>query len=206
MSVAITRIGDREAQASPTAPSVLAAPGPVVVIATPSLPGRARVAVGGVRGGLLVAHADEADRGLAQRLPEREVVDSGQSEADLDARALELVDDHLRTRGHGPDRTAQVARAIADRGSVARLPHAVFGLLLTACVVFLFTGAHALRRGGGRDRGRADGRPDRAAALTRGSPSGCSRSPTARGRSATWIPRGSTRSSSCRSCSRRPAL
>ena len=38
MSVAITRIGDRDAQASPTAPSVLAAPGPVVVIATPSLP------------------------------------------------------------------------------------------------------------------------------------------------------------------------
>jgi hypothetical protein len=31
-------IGDREAHASPTAPRVLAAPGPVVVIATPSLP------------------------------------------------------------------------------------------------------------------------------------------------------------------------
>ena len=38
MSVAMTRIGEREAHASPTAPSVLAAPGPVVVIATPSLP------------------------------------------------------------------------------------------------------------------------------------------------------------------------
>ena len=38
MSVAITRIGWREAQASPTAPKVLAAPGPVVVSATPSRP------------------------------------------------------------------------------------------------------------------------------------------------------------------------
>jgi len=38
MSVAMTRIGEREAHASPTAPSVLAAPGPVVVNATPSRP------------------------------------------------------------------------------------------------------------------------------------------------------------------------
>jgi hypothetical protein len=38
MSVAMTRIGEREAQASPTAPSVFAAPGPVVVSATPSRP------------------------------------------------------------------------------------------------------------------------------------------------------------------------
>ena len=38
MSVAMTRIGVREAHASPTAPSVFAAPGPVVVMATPSLP------------------------------------------------------------------------------------------------------------------------------------------------------------------------
>src|SRR5690349_3598936 len=38
MSVAITRIGERDAHASPTAPSVLAAPGPVVVSATPRRP------------------------------------------------------------------------------------------------------------------------------------------------------------------------
>ena len=38
MSVAITRIGEREAHASPTAPRVFAAPGPVVVSATPSRP------------------------------------------------------------------------------------------------------------------------------------------------------------------------
>ena len=38
MSVAITSTGDRAAHASPTAPSVLAAPGPVVVMATPSRP------------------------------------------------------------------------------------------------------------------------------------------------------------------------
>ena len=66
---------------------------------------RPRVAVGRVRGGLLVADADEPDRGLAQRLPQREVVDPGQPEADLDARALELVDDDLRSRGIGPDAT-----------------------------------------------------------------------------------------------------
>ena len=38
MSVAITSTGERDAHASPTAPSVFAAPGPVVVSATPSLP------------------------------------------------------------------------------------------------------------------------------------------------------------------------
>ena len=38
MSVAITRIGWRDAQASPTAARVLAAPGPVVVSATPRRP------------------------------------------------------------------------------------------------------------------------------------------------------------------------
>ena len=38
MSVAITSSGWREAHASPTAPSVFAAPGPVVVSATPSRP------------------------------------------------------------------------------------------------------------------------------------------------------------------------
>ena len=38
MSVAITSTGWREAHASPTAASVLAAPGPVVVSATPSRP------------------------------------------------------------------------------------------------------------------------------------------------------------------------
>jgi hypothetical protein len=38
MSVAITRTGWRDAQASPTAARVLAAPGPVVVSATPRRP------------------------------------------------------------------------------------------------------------------------------------------------------------------------
>ena len=37
-SVAITTTGEREAQASPTAPSVFAAPGPVVTRATPTFP------------------------------------------------------------------------------------------------------------------------------------------------------------------------
>ena len=92
MSVAITRIGVRDAQASPTAPSVLAAPGPVVVKRDAELAAGARVPVGRVRRGLLVADADEADPGLAERLPERQVVHTGQAEADLDARVLQLLE------------------------------------------------------------------------------------------------------------------
>ncbi len=38
MSVAITSTGDPDAIASPVAPNVLAAPGPVVTTATPSRP------------------------------------------------------------------------------------------------------------------------------------------------------------------------
>ena len=59
-------------------------------------PGRPRVAVGGVRRGLLVADADEPDRRVAQRLPQREVVHAraGRSTT-LDAALLEQVDDQL---------------------------------------------------------------------------------------------------------------
>ncbi len=111
MSVAITRIGEREAHASPTAPSVFAAPGPGRRQRDAEPARRAGVAVGGVGRGLLVAHADEPDRRRPQRLPEREVVDSGQAEADLHARPLELFDDDLRASGHGPhgiERTRQL--------------------------------------------------------------------------------------------------
>ena len=85
MSVAITRIGDRDAHASPTAPERVrrARPGRGQRHAQPAR--RARVPVGGVGGRLLVADADEPDRRLAQRLPEREVVHAGQPEADLHA-------------------------------------------------------------------------------------------------------------------------
>ena len=62
MSVAITRIGWREAHASPTAPRVLAAPGPGGRERHPQPAGGARVAVGRVGGGLLVAYAHQADR------------------------------------------------------------------------------------------------------------------------------------------------
>ena len=64
-------------------------------------PGRAGVPVRGIRGRLLVAHADQPDRRRAQRLPQREVVDPGQAEAHLDAGVLELRDDDLGTGGHG---------------------------------------------------------------------------------------------------------
>ena len=71
MSVAITRIGWREAQASPTAPSVLAAPGPGGGERDAQPPARAGVAVGGVGGGLLVPHAHQPDRRAVQLAPQR---------------------------------------------------------------------------------------------------------------------------------------
>ena len=100
MSVAITRIGEREAQASPTAPSVFAAPGPGRRQRDAEPAGGAGVAVRRVGRGLLVADADEPDRGRPQRLPQREVVHAGQPEADLHSRPLELFDDDLRSSGH----------------------------------------------------------------------------------------------------------
>ena len=62
MSVAITSTGWREAQASPTAASVLAAPGPGGGERDAQPPAGAGVAVGRVGGGLLVAHAHQPDR------------------------------------------------------------------------------------------------------------------------------------------------
>ena len=64
------------------------------------LAGGARVAVGGVGRGLLVADADQPDRGFAQRCPEREVVHAWKPETDADARSLELGNDDLRSGGH----------------------------------------------------------------------------------------------------------
>ena len=101
--------------------------------------GRPRVAVRRVRRGLLVAHADEPDRRRAQRLPQREVVDAGQPEADLHPGPFELVDDDLRTRGHrrrklSDDRGSRSAPSVPTAGAVIRrtalLPHAVFAALL----------------------------------------------------------------------------
>ncbi len=61
----------------------------------------ARVPVGRVDGRLLVADADEPDRRLRQRLPDREVVDAWQPEGNRDAEALERLDD--ADRGGGGD-------------------------------------------------------------------------------------------------------
>ena len=67
----------------------------------PEPPGRAGVAVGRVGGRLLVAHADQPDRRVPQRLPQRQVVHSREAEADLDPAFLEEVDDQMRAGGHG---------------------------------------------------------------------------------------------------------
>ena len=58
------------------------------------------VAVGRVRGGLLVAHPDEPDRRLLERPPEREVVHARQSERHLDAGRLERPDYGVRPCQH----------------------------------------------------------------------------------------------------------
>ena len=55
------------------------------------LAGRARVAVGGVRGDLLVARRDEPDPALAERVEERDVRVAAQAEDDLDAEPLEIL-------------------------------------------------------------------------------------------------------------------
>jgi hypothetical protein len=65
------------------------------------LPGRPRIAVGRVGGGLLVPDPDQPDARVAQRLPQRQVVHAGQPEAQLDAALLEQIDDETRAGGHG---------------------------------------------------------------------------------------------------------
>ena len=57
-----------------------------------------RIAVGGVRRGLLVTDPDEADRRTGERLPDRQVVDPGQAERDLDPEALERLHHPARRR------------------------------------------------------------------------------------------------------------
>ncbi len=106
MSDAITTTGECDAHASPTAPSVFAAPGPVVVSATPSCAGRAGVAVGRVGAALLVARADDPDAGLRARGPEREVVHARQPEHGVDAPSRSTQ----RRSATGPVLAARVAR------------------------------------------------------------------------------------------------
>ena len=99
----------------------------MVVSATPSLPRGARVAVGGVGGGLLVADAHEPDRRFAERAPEREVVHAGQAEGHLDARASSAAHRGSRACQHAvrmesSQRTSPVRAACgrARRGPLAR--------------------------------------------------------------------------------------
>ena len=61
-------------------------------------PGRARVAVRGIHGGLLVAHDDRADGGPLERVEDREVVHTRDAEHDLDAEGFELVGEDARAR------------------------------------------------------------------------------------------------------------
>lgn len=58
--------GASQVQPFPVAPTALAAPGPLVVNATPRAPAARRIPVGLVDRGLLVAHTEEFLRGVAQ--------------------------------------------------------------------------------------------------------------------------------------------
>ena len=87
-------------------------------------PGRARVAVGRVGRRLLVPHADQPDPRVAQRLPQRQVVDARQPEADLDAAVLEQVDDETRAGGHGAHPVSAGAPSDGRRAAAGPCPGA----------------------------------------------------------------------------------
>ena len=90
----------------------------------------AGVAVGGVRRGLLVTHADDPGRGL--RGPEGEDVDAGQPEGDIDVLRCEELQDR-RGDVHPPPRwppdSRDFTRIFAVRGRQAKGVAAVRGLL-----------------------------------------------------------------------------
>ena len=78
---------------------------------------RARVPVGGVDRCLLVADADEPDRGLRQRLPDREVVDSGQPEGNRSRRGARAPRRRGPRRGGGGLDVGVGARQCCTRGA-----------------------------------------------------------------------------------------
>ena len=79
-------VGTESMWASAIAVRRFVAPGPLVTIATPTRPGRPRVALGGVAGGGLVAHQDVADRRVVQRVVDRQARAAGQAEDGVDPR------------------------------------------------------------------------------------------------------------------------
>ena len=76
---------------------MLVAPGPLVTIATPGPTGHLRIALGHVARSLLVSHEDVADRGVENRVVHGQDRTAGQPEDDLDALALEALDQCLRS-------------------------------------------------------------------------------------------------------------
>ena len=76
----------------------LVAPGPLVANATPTLPGRLGVALGGVAAAGLVADEDVTDAAADERVVGREVGAAGQAEDDVHALRLQAFH-------HGVDRS-----------------------------------------------------------------------------------------------------
>ena len=78
--------------------TMLVAPGPEVASATPNASRGARVAIGHVRGALLVAHQNMVNGGLGHGIIGRQDGAAGIAEDVLHAQELERLPDNLRSR------------------------------------------------------------------------------------------------------------
>ena len=91
-------IGTESISASVSPVTALVAPGPLVTSTTPTRPGRARIALGGMDRALLVAHQDVAQRVLLeQRIVDRQDGAAGIAEYDIDALIDQRLDDDIRS-------------------------------------------------------------------------------------------------------------
>src|SRR6185503_17794089 len=99
-------------------------PGPEMREQHPRLAGRTRVAVGGVRGDLLVARADVADAAAAERVEHADDGVAGQAEDHLDAEPLEILREQVRGQarfGGGRQRIRNHVNGCAHYRSLPRL-------------------------------------------------------------------------------------
>ena len=76
---------------TPTAACV--APGPRVTMQIARPPGELAVGLGGIRGALLVAAGDQADRRVVERVEDGQVALAREAEREVGAVQLELVDE-----------------------------------------------------------------------------------------------------------------
>ncbi len=113
----------------------------------------AGIAVGGVGRGLLVPYAHQPDRRIAQRTPEREVVDAGQAEGELDPRSLERARPRVAPLSPCRPRMDCFTRHLYPAGATCR--RARRGPLARARRAVLHDGARRPRRRRGQGRAPA---------------------------------------------------